>query len=125
MLRSKKNMDDNNGTSLFERLYHAGQVEIVTLLVQHRMPACIAGFPSQQYYHGKLQTARHDRSDPPKGFYWPSSDPICFIDEYGPGEKKDNNSLYNEQEAEAVVDAVYWLLKAGDVVPDDIVILAF
>ena len=97
----------------------------MTLLEQHRMPACIASFPNQQYYHGNLVTPLHAPSAPPKGFHWPSSDAICFIDEYGPGEKKDNNSLYNSHEAQAVVDAMYWLLQAGDVVADDIVILAF
>ena len=81
-------MDDNNGTSLFERLYYTAQVEVVTLLVQHRMPACIASFPSQQYYGGKLETANDWLSAPPQGFRWPTDDPICFINEHGEGEQR-------------------------------------
>ena len=90
-LRSKTNLDNNKATSLFERLFHVEGVVKVTLLQQHRMPACIASFPNQQYYHGKLRTPPRAPCSPPRGFRWPSNDAICFIDEYGPGEKKEKN----------------------------------
>ena len=125
LLRSKTNLDNNKATSLCERLFHIEGVVKVTLLEQHRMPACIASFPNQQYYHGKLVTPPRAPSSPPRGFRWPSSDAICFIDEYGPGEKKDKKTLYNQHEVLAIVDAIHWLLQSGDVVPDDVVILAF
>ena len=125
LAKVQENLDNNNAASLFERLFHLVGVVKVTLLEQHRMPACIASFPNKQYYHGKLVTPPHAPSSLPRGFRWPSSDAICFIDEYGPGEKKDTNSLYNEREAQAIVDAIHWLLQSGDVVSDDVVILAF
>ena len=124
-LRSKRNLDDNQATSLLERLFYVAGVVKVTLLQQHRMPLCIASFPNQQYYRGKLRTPPRAPCSPPRGFRWPSNDAICFIDAYGPGERKEKTSLYNAHEAGAIADAIHWLLQGGDVASNDVVVVSF
>ena len=89
------------------------------------MPLCIADFPNQQYYHGKLMTPPRAPCRPPQGFRWPSDDAICFIDAFGPGEERDKTSLYNAHEAHAIAECIYWLHDAGDVVSSDVVVLSF
>ena len=89
------------------------------------MPLCIADFPNQQYYHGKLVTPSRAPCPPPKGFRWPSNDAICFIDAFGSGEERDKTSLYNAHEAHAIAECIYWLHHAGDVVSSDVVVLSF
>ena len=97
----------------------------VTLLEQHRMPLCIAAFPNQQYYHGKLMTRARAPCRPPRGFRWPSYDAVCFIDAFGPGEQRDRTSLYNAQEASAIADAFFWLHDGGDVESSEVVVVSF
>ena len=122
---SKRNSDDNHQTSLLERLFYVLGIPKVTLLEQHRMPLCIAAFPNQQYYHGKLMTRARAPCRPPRGFRWPSYDAVCFIDAFGPGEQRDRTSLYNAQEASAIADAFFWLHDGGDVESSEVVVVSF
>ena len=109
---------------MFERLCHSGCVPVITLEQQHRMPACIASFPSAQYYGSILLTPNRTLRAAPSGYSWPTTDPICFINVNGRGESQDGTSIYNYDEAAAVVKAVSWILAdPDDVDANDIVIL--
>ena len=71
----QKNLDDNRGTSMFERLCHSGCVPMITLEEQHRMPLCIASFSSAQYYGGKLLTPNRTLRAAQRGYSWPQQIP--------------------------------------------------
>ena len=109
---------------MFERLYHSGCVPVITLEQQHRMPACIASFPSAQYYGGRLLTPKRTCRAAPCGYSWPTTDPICFVNVNGRGENQDGTSHYSYDEAAAVVSTVSLILAdSDDVVANDIVVL--
>ena len=78
------------------------------------MPLCIASFSSAQYYGGKLLTPNCTLRAAPRGFSWPTLDPICFVNVNGRGEIQGGTSYYNDDEAAAVVSTVASILADSD-----------
>ena len=85
------------------------------------MHPCIAAFPNVQYYHGLLEFFTVP-SSPPRGYAWPTSSPVVFEHIAG-AEVLQGTSWDNPLEALRVVEIVHDLSRAGDVSPEDILIL--
>ena len=72
------NRAGNSQASMFERLMHSGNIPFVVLDDQYRMPEAVASYPNSEFYGGALVTATAP-ADAPYGVYWPSKDPIAFV----------------------------------------------
>lgn len=114
--------EEGHGVPLFSRMVACG-VPPFMLDTQYRMHPCIAMFPSDLFYGGKLQngvTAPERR--PLAGFPWPREEfPVAFIPVQGI-EMDDGVSKYNELEAEAACRAVQALLEGGQCTVSDIAV---
>ena len=119
-----ENKSDNNDISMFQRLLTSGLFPIVVLQVQHRMQEAIAAYPSQQFYADGLITATAPKGRTPHGFWWPSQDPVAFVNVRSSlGEQRGNNStnsFYNSAEAKKVAQIVDEFQKYGGWLPSDI-----
>lgn len=115
--------EEGHGVPLFSRMVACG-VPPFMLDTQYRMHPCIAMFPSDLFYGGKLNngvTAAERR--PLAGFPWPVPEfPVAFIPTEGT-ELDDGVSKMNEAEAEEACDAVAALLAGGQCKPSDIAVV--
>ncbi|KAG7371098.1 superfamily I DNA/RNA helicase [Nitzschia inconspicua] len=115
--------EEGHGVPLFSRMVACG-VPPFMLDTQYRMHPCIAMFPSDLFYGGKLNngvTAPERR--PLAGFPWPREEfPVAFVPTKGI-ELDDGVSKMNEAEAEAACDAVAALLSGGQCTPSDIAVV--
>lgn len=104
------------GVSPFERLVRAGQPKCM-LTIQYRMHPSLAHFPSKQFYHGRLTDGVSERERPvPPGIPWPNPGmPLTLIDVPNGKQKgtESSKSLFNMEEAEAAVRAVYMLITSA------------
>lgn len=114
--------EEGHGVPLFSRMVACG-VPPFMLDTQYRMHPCIAMFPSDLFYGGKLKngvTAPERR--PLAGFPWPREEfPVAYIPVQGI-EMDDGVSKYNELEAEAACRAVQALLEGGQCTVSDIAV---
>lgn len=115
--------EEGHGVPLFSRMVACG-VPPFMLDTQYRMHPCIAMFPSDLFYGGKLLngvTAPERR--PLAGFPWPREEfPVAFVPVKGI-EMDDGVSKMNEAEAAAACDAVAALLAGGQCTPSDIAVV--
>jgi regulator of nonsense transcripts 1 len=115
--------EEGHGVPLFSRMVACG-VPPFMLDTQYRMHPCIAMFPSDLFYGGKLLngvTAPERR--PLAGFPWPREEfPVAFVPVKGV-EMDDGVSKMNEAEAAAACDAVGALLAGGQCSVSDIAVV--
>jgi hypothetical protein len=115
--------EEGHGVPLFSRMVACG-VPPFMLDTQYRMHPCIAMFPSDLFYGGKLLngvTAPERR--PLAGFPWPREEfPVAFVPVKGV-EMDDGVSKLNEAEAAAACDAVAALLSGGQCAASDIAVV--
>jgi superfamily I DNA and/or RNA helicase len=87
------------------------------LTIQYRMHPSLAHFPSKQFCHGRLTDGVSERERPvPPGIPWPNPGmPLTLIDVPNGKQKGTENSksLFNMEEAEAAVRAVYMLITSA------------
>lgn len=115
--------EEGHGVPLFSRMVACG-VPPFMLDTQYRMHPCIAMFPSDLFYGGKLLngvTAPERR--PLAGFPWPREEfPVAFLPVQGV-EMDDGVSKMNEAEAAAAYNAVAALLEGGQCSVSDIAVV--
>ena len=115
--------EEGHGVPLFSRMVACG-VPPFMLDTQYRMHPCIAMFPSDLFYGGKLLngvTAPERR--PLAGFPWPREEfPVAYVPVKGV-EMDDGVSKMNEAEAAAACDAVAALLSGGQCTASDIAVV--
>ncbi|CAJ1958618.1 unnamed protein product [Cylindrotheca closterium] len=115
--------EEGHGVPLFSRMVACG-VPPFMLDTQYRMHPCIAMFPSDLFYGGKLLngvTAPERR--PLAGFPWPREEfPVAYLPVKGT-EMDDGVSKLNEAEAAAACDAVAALLAGGQCRVSDIAVV--
>jgi len=106
--------------SMFERLLHSGVVPLM-LDTQYRMHRSLGAFPSNRFYHGKLQSGTPDEKRlQPRGVPWPAHNVnVAFMPsssaEDGSGESKRNSG-----EAHALIALLRSVLSAGELLPSDV-----
>lgn len=115
--------EEGHGVPLFSRMVACG-VPPFMLDTQYRMHPCIAMFPSDLFYGGKLLNGvTSPERRPLAGFPWPREEfPVAFIPVRGI-EMDDGVSKYNELEAEAACRAVQSLLEGGQCTLSDIAVV--
>ena len=114
--------EEGHGVPLFSRMVACG-VPPFMLDTQYRMHPCIAMFPSDLFYGGKLLNGvSAPERRPLAGFPWPREEfPVAFVPVKGT-EMDDGVSKTNEAEAAAACDAVAALLSGG-CTPSDIAVV--
>ncbi len=108
--------------SLFERLNLLG-APTTMLTTQYRMHPVIREWPSERFYHGKLEDGiGADERVAPAGFVWPDWDsPVAFVPVEGVEDTSpDGASKQNMDEAALAIRVVDMLLSGGDISPSDI-----
>mmetsp|Transcript_33372 Transcript_33372/g.37231 ORF Transcript_33372/g.37231 Transcript_33372/m.37231 type:complete len:1383 (+) Transcript_33372:143-4291(+) len=115
--------EEGHGVPLFSRMVACG-VPPFMLDTQYRMHPCIAMFPSDLFYGGKLLNGvSAPERRPLAGFPWPREEfPVAFVPVKGT-EMDDGVSKTNEAEAAAACDAVTALLTGGQCTPSDIAVV--
>merc|ERR1719253_2318903 len=115
--------EEGHGVPLFSRMVACG-VPPFMLDTQYRMHPCIAMFPSDLFYGGKLLNGvSAPERRPLAGFPWPREEfPVAFVPVKGT-EMDDGVSKMNEDEALAACDAVAALLSGGQCTPSDIAVV--
>jgi len=115
--------EEGHGVPLFSRMVACG-VPPFMLDTQYRMHPCIAMFPSDLFYGGKLLNGvSAPERRPLAGFPWPREEfPVAFVPVKGT-EMDDGVSKMNEAEAAAACDAVAALLAGGQCTPSDIAVV--
>jgi hypothetical protein len=115
--------EEGHGVPLFSRMVACG-VPPFMLDTQYRMHPCIAMFPSDLFYGGKLLNGvSAPERRPLAGFPWPREEfPVAFVPVKGI-EMDDGVSKMNEAEAVAACDAVAALLAGGQSTPSDIAVV--
>ena len=115
--------EEGHGVPLFSRMVACG-VPPVMLDTQYRMHPCIAMFPSDLFYGGRLNNGVSSAERRPlAGFPWPREEfPVAFVPVKGE-ELDDGVSKYNEAEAAAACDAVAALLQGGQCGISDIAVV--
>jgi hypothetical protein len=115
--------EEGHGVPLFSRMVACG-VPPFMLDTQYRMHPCIAMFPSDLFYGGKLLNGvSAPERRPLAGFPWPREEfPVAFVPVKGT-EMDDGVSKMNEAEAAAACDAVAALLSGGQCTPSDIAVV--
>jgi len=115
--------EEGHGVPLFSRMVACG-VPPFMLDTQYRMHPCIAMFPSDLFYGGKLLNGvSAPERRPLAGFPWPREEfPVAFVPVKGT-EMDDGVSKTNEAEAAAACDAVAALLSGGQCTPSDIAVV--
>ncbi|CAB9519056.1 polymerase alpha-associated DNA helicase A [Seminavis robusta] len=114
--------EEGHGVPLFSRMVACG-VPPFMLDTQYRMHPCIAMFPSDLFYGGKLRNGvTSPERRPLAGFPWPREEfPVAYIPVKGI-EMDDGVSKYNELEADAACRAVQALLDGGQCTVSDIAV---
>src|SRR6059058_4745559 len=89
-------------TTLMEKVVDLHPEAVVLLKEQYRMNEIIAGFPSREFYEGKLKAA-------PTVAHWrlfAADQPLLFIDTAGCGfeEKREDISISNPEEAHFLLE---------------------
>jgi regulator of nonsense transcripts 1 len=115
--------EEGHGVPLFSRMVACG-VPPFMLDTQYRMHPCIAMFPSDLFYGGKLNNGvSAPERRPLAGFPWPREEfPVAFLPVQGI-EMDDGVSKMNEEEAMAACEAVAGLLAGGQCKPSDIAVV--
>ena len=115
--------EEGHGVPLFSRMVACG-VPPFMLDTQYRMHPCIAMFPSDLFYGGKLRNGvSAPERRPLAGFPWPREEfPVAFVPVKGV-EVDDGVSKLNEAEAAAACDAVAALLSGGQCAASDIAVV--
>ena len=115
--------EEGHGVPLFSRMVACG-VPPFMLDTQYRMHPCIAMFPSDLFYGGKLQNGvSAPERRPLPGFPWPREEfPVAFMPVTGT-EMDDGVSKMNAEEAQVACDAVAALLSGGQCKPSDIAVV--
>jgi hypothetical protein len=115
--------EEGHGVPLFSRMVACG-VPPFMLDTQYRMHPCIAMFPSDLFYGGKLLNGvSAPERRPLAGFPWPREEfPVAFVPVKGV-EMDDGVSKLNEAEAAAACDAVAALLSGGQCTASDIAVV--
>jgi len=115
--------EEGHGVPLFSRMVACG-VPPFMLDTQYRMHPCIAMFPSDLFYGGKLLNGvSAPERRPLAGFPWPREEfPVAFVPVKGV-EMDDGVSKMNEAEAAAACDAVAALLAGGQCRVSDIAVV--
>jgi len=115
--------EEGHGVPLFSRMVACG-VPPFMLDTQYRMHPCIAMFPSDLFYGGKLLNGvSAPERRPLAGFPWPREEfPVAFVPVKGI-EMDDGVSKMNEAEAAAACDAVAALLAGGQCQASDIAVV--
>ena len=115
--------EEGHGVPLFSRMVACG-VPPFMLDTQYRMHPCIAMFPSDLFYGGKLRNGvSAPERRPLAGFPWPREEfPVAFVPVKGV-EMDDGVSKLNEAEAAAACDAVAALLSGGQCTVSDIAVV--
>lgn len=115
--------EEGHGVPLFSRMVACG-VPPFMLDTQYRMHPCIAMFPSDLFYGGKLLNGvSAPERRPLAGFPWPREEfPVAYVPVKGT-EMDDGVSKLNEAEAAAACDAVAALLSGGQCTASDIAVV--
>lgn len=120
-------LKDSIGTSPMARLesINVGQI---TLKEQYRMPAALLEHPSKYFYNGLVTCAKVGGKPDlpsPKGFPWPSSLPLAFIQTGNDSEVSTNfGGKTNPTEVEVVKTIVSNLIVAGEIKPENIAVIS-
>jgi regulator of nonsense transcripts 1 len=120
-----RDLRDSLGVSPMARLEKQGIGE-TTLRVQYRMPQALLEHPSKYFYNGLVMCADNKLTPPtlennPKGFPWPSSLPLAFV-QVGNGNSEVAHNFggrSNPTEAQLVAIIVSELLSAGEIQDDN------
>ena len=120
---SGRNKELGLDRSMFERLFDLPGMASVTLREQHRMHPSIVAYPNAQFYNGLL-LSRTMSTKPPRGFPWPTNEPLAFVQCRDGYEEADGNSFFNEMEADKVVSIISGLIAGGDVSAEEIFALS-
>lgn len=125
-----KKLRDGLGVSPMARLEisHVGER---TLGVQYRMVPALLQFPSQYFYDGLVtcadsisQSSASGRLPPPKGFPWPKSLPLAFVQLGGNLETNhDYGGKSNPTEADLVVKIVNALIVGREVTGSGVAVI--
>ena len=115
--------EEGHGVPLFSRMVACG-VPPFMLDTQYRMHPCIAMFPSDLFYGGKLLNGvSAPERRPLAGFPWPREEfPVAYLPVKGI-EMDDGVSKCNENEAAAACEAVAMLLSGGQCGVGDIAVV--
>lgn len=115
------------GISPMERMLKDGMHEFV-LKEQYRMPESLLKHPNSYFYKGEVEVAKIGGADPtlpaPKGFPWPSDEPLAFLDVGNDSEIVHQFSgRSNPTEAAVIIDIVERVIKAGEITAENIAII--
>ena len=115
------------GVSPMERLLNNGIDEFV-LKEQYRMPESLLSHPNKYFYKGAVQCAEIGGADrkltAPKGFPWPTDEPLVFIDVGNDSEIVHSFSgRSNPTEVEIILGIVEKVILAGEIEADNISII--
>ena len=115
------------GTSPMERLLKNGIDEFV-LKEQYRMPESLLKHPNMYFYKGAVKCAENGGADPtllpPKGFPWPSDEPLAYLDVGNDSEIVHSYSgRSNPTEVEVIIDIAERVILAGEIEAKNIAII--
>lgn len=115
------------GISPMERLLNVGLDEFV-LKEQYRMPESLLKHPNMYFYKGEVEVAKVGGADPalpaPKGFPWPSKEPLAFLDVGNDSETVHQFSgRSNRLEVQVILDIVERVINAGEIEAENIAII--
>ncbi|EGG15253.1 hypothetical protein DFA_10087 [Cavenderia fasciculata] len=112
IILSHKAIEGGLNISMFDRLFKSGLTPFL-LNTQYRMHSSISDFPRHHFYNGLLNNGTNDSNlKIPIGIKWPQIDfPVVFIDISNGREEIKHHSLYNNEEAVAVVQVAESLLE--------------
>ena len=109
--------------SMFERLFDVPGMAICTLREQRCMHPSLVTYPNVKFYDGQL-TSSTKWTPPPRGFPWPTAEPVAFVQCSGGCEVADGNSFFNDKEADKVVSIICDLVAGGDVAAEEVFALS-
>ena len=115
------------GISPMERLLKNGVDEFV-LEEQYRMPESLLRHPNNYFYGGRVQCAlvggANSSPSTPKGFPWPSDEPLAFLNVGNDSEVVHSLSgRSNPTEVNAILDIVEKIITAGEIEATNIAII--
>jgi regulator of nonsense transcripts 1 len=117
---------DTLGVSPMARLEKAG-VGLFTLQTQYRMPPSLLEHPSKYFYKGVVGCAEQIKEyPPPRGFPWPSSLPLAFINIGEGGAEVAHNfgGRSNPSEVTLIAELVSKVLDANEIDASGIAIIS-
>jgi regulator of nonsense transcripts 1 len=115
------------GVSPMERLLKNGIEEFI-LQEQYRMPESLLKHPNTYFYNGAVKVAVNGGVDSnlpaPKGFPWPSKEPLAFLDVGNDSEVTHSFSgRSNPTEVEVIIEIIENILLGGEIEANNIAII--